>query len=194
MSTDNDTLMNRPMLKKHLPPNLVNWAWLPVAVMLGSPQALALEGPRLATPAKPEAIAAWSMTVFPDGRGLPPGKGSVTEGQAIYAQRCASCHGVKGGGGSGPELAGASHGLTGPNPDKTLGRYWPYATTLFDYLRRAMPMDSPGSLGNDQVYALVAYLLHLNGLLQENAEMDAASLVQVKMPNRDGFIRIDAPN
>jgi cytochrome c len=151
------------------------------------------EGPRLGTPASAEAIAAWNMNVFPDGRGLPPGKGDALAGKTVYERHCAACHGVKGGGGSGGELAGGAHGLKDPNPDKTVGSYWPYATTLFDFTRRAMPLDAPGSLSEDEVYAVSAYLLYLDGIIAERAEMNAMTLPQVKMPNRAGFVRVDAP-
>lgn len=153
----------------------------------------ASEGPKLGTPATPQDIAAWSLTVFPDGKGLPAGKGTAAEGKAVYEQQCASCHGAKGEGGSADELAGARHGLTDAVPDKTIGSYWPYATTLFDFVRRSMPPAKPGSLSNDELYAVCAYLLNLNGIIAETAEMNATSLPLVKMPNREGFVRVDAP-
>lgn len=161
---------------------LVSWQTCPAA-----------EGPKLGKPASPQEIAAWSLTVFPDGKGLPAGRGTAAEGKTVYEQHCASCHGVKGSGGSAEELAGARHGLTDATPDKTIGTYWPYATTLFDFVRRSMPPNAPGSLGADQVYAVCAYLLHINGIIAETAEMDATALPLVKMPNREGFIRVDAP-
>ena len=151
------------------------------------------EGPQLGTPAGPQDIAAWSLTVFPDGKGLPAGKGTATAGKAVYEQQCASCHGPKGEGGSAEELAGAKHGLTESVPDKTIGNFWPHATTLFDFVRRSMPPAAPGSLNNDQLYAVCAYLLHLNGIIPETAEMNATTLPQIKMPNREGFVRVDAP-
>lgn len=153
----------------------------------------AAEGPKLGAPASPQDIAAWSLTVFPDGRGLPPGHGNAAAGKAVYEQHCAACHGPAGIGGSAEELAGAKHGLTDSPPDKTIGTYWPYATTLFDFVRRSMPPGAPGSLSAEQVYAVCAYLLHVNGIISETAEMDAATLPQVKMPNREGFVRVDAP-
>ena len=151
----------------------------------------AAEGPRLGKPANPEEIAAWNMTVFPDGRGLPSGHGSAAEGKLVYERFCGSCHGTNGLGGSGEELAGAKHGLTEANPDKTIGTYWPTATTLYDFIRRSMPPDNPGSLSNEQIYAVCAFLLHINGIIPESAEMNAAALPQVKMPNREGFIRVE---
>ena len=153
----------------------------------------AAEGPRLGKPASPEEIAAWNLTVFPDGRGLPSGHGTAAEGKSVYQSHCITCHGANGSGGSGDELAGAKHGLTDANPDKTIGTYWPYATTLFDFVRRSMPPDAPGTLGNDQLYAVSAYLLHLNGIIMETAEMNNISLPKVEMPNREGFFHVDAP-
>lgn len=150
------------------------------------------EGPNLGQIASPEEIRRWSLNVFPDGRGLPAGKGNVADGTSVYEQKCQSCHGPKGIGASADELAGTRHKLTDPNPDKAIGNYWPYATTLFDFIRRSMPLDSPGSLTDDQVYSVTAYLLYLNGVVDIQAVMDAQSLPKVAMPNRDGFVRIDA--
>ena len=170
---------------------LVLAATLALLLAMGQAQA-APEGPKLGRPASPQDIAAWSLSVFPDGRGLPGGRGSAAEGKAIYERHCAACHGPKGAGGSAEELAGAGHGLTGPAPDKTIGTYWPYASTLFDFVRRSMPLDAPGSLDADALYAVCAYLLHLNGIIPETAEMNASTLPLVKMPNRGGFIPVDA--
>lgn len=150
-----------------------------------------LEGPDLGTEASPGQIAAWDMDVFPDGEGLPSGNGTAAQGKAVYDSACARCHGPNGAGGSAEELAGGTHALTDPQPDKTIGTYWPYATTIFDFVRRSMPLDAPGSLTNDQVYAATAYLLHLNGIIGEHMEINATTLPQVKMPNRDGFVWID---
>jgi len=147
------------------------------------------EGPGLGRPATPEEIAGQDINVFPDGTGLPPGRGTALEGKAVYDARCASCHGPKGIGGSAGELAGGGS-LIGPHPDKNIGTYWPYATTLFDFIRRSMPLDAPRSLNENQVYAVTAYLLHINGILDERAEMNAATLPRIAMPNRDGFVRI----
>jgi mono/diheme cytochrome c family protein len=148
--------------------------------------AAAPEGPKLGRPATPQDIAAQDINVFPDGAGLPPGRGTVQQGKAIYEARCVACHGSKGMGGSAEELAGGAP-PNSPHPDRTIGAYWPYATTVFDYVRRAMPYDAPRSLSGDQVYAVTAYLLHLNGLLGEAGELDAKALPEVKMPNRAGF-------
>lgn len=154
-------------------------------------QAVTPEAPHLGTAASAKEIAAWDMHVFPDGQGLPPGSGRAVAGQAVYHSACAKCHGPKGSGGSAEELAGGAHGLTDPQPDKTIGTYWPYATTIFDFVRRSMPLDAPGSLSSEQVYAVTAYLLHLNGVIGEQMEINATTLPQVKMPNREGFVWID---
>ena len=168
-------------------------AWIMVMTGALAPLPMsAAEGPGLGIPASPQEIATWNLTVFPDGRGLPPGHGSAVEGKSVYQRYCASCHGANGSGGSSEELAGAKHGLTEAHPDKTIGTYWPFATTLFDFVRRSMPPDAPGSLSSDQLYAVCAFLLNLNGIIAESAEMNAATLAQVKMPNREGFVRIDA--
>lgn len=147
------------------------------------------EGPKLGRPATAAEIAAQDINVFPDGAGLPPGQGTVAEGKAIYEARCVACHGVKGAGGVAEELAGGSP-PTSPHPDRTIGVYWPYATTIFDYVRRAMPQNAPRSLSDNEVYAVTAYLLHINGLLPEQAQLDAKTLPAVTMPNREGFIRL----
>lgn len=148
--------------------------------------------PHLGKPATEADIAAWNLNVYPDGIGLPAGKGTAVEGKTLFAQRCAACHGQEGIGGTADELAGGTAPLDSEYPDKNIGTYWPYATTLFDFTRRAMPMDAPGSLSADEIYALTAYLLHRNGIIGETDEMNAQTLPQVQMPNRDGFIWIDA--
>ncbi|WP_305907203.1 cytochrome c [Methylomarinum sp. Ch1-1] len=146
------------------------------------------QGPGLGRPASEAMVKNWNIDVFPDGVGLPEGRGSAMEGNVVYQRHCQQCHGVEGSGDSADELAGALHGLTDEPPDKTIGTYWPYATTLFDFTRRAMPLTAPGSLTNDQLYAVTAYLLYLNGIIQEREVMNAATLANVKMPNRHGFI------
>jgi mono/diheme cytochrome c family protein len=148
--------------------------------------------PQLGTPVALEIATQWATTVYPDGRGLPSGKGTAAEGRAIYDAKCSRCHGPEGRGETAEELVGTDVPLTDPDTAQTVGSYWPYATTLFDYTRRAMPMDRPGSLNADEVYAVSAYLLSLNGVVAGDAEMNQTTLPGVRMPNRDGFARIDA--
>jgi len=131
-----------------------------------------------------DEIAAWDVDVGPDGVGLPPGSGRPDEGAAVYASQCASCHGPEGRSGS-PPLAGAA------SKRNTIGNYWPWATTLFDYIRRAMPAQSPGTLSDDEVYALTAHLLYLNGVIDADATIDAQSLPRIRMPARDRFVPDD---
>ncbi|HXE95323.1 MAG TPA: cytochrome c [Dongiaceae bacterium] len=148
----------------------------------------AFSGPDLGLEVKPEEIAAWDITVPPDGSGLPPGGGTAAEGGAVYNAKCAGCHGVKGMEGPADRLVGGIGTLASKKPVKTVGSYWPYAATLFDYIRRAMPYNAPRSLSNDEVYAVSAYLLFLNGIIGLEARMDAKTLPHVKMPNRNGFV------
>ena len=145
-------------------------------------------GPGLGEPATPDEIRRWDWGVMPDGAGLPAGNGTAKQGQPFYEQLCIACHGAGGLGDSGDQLAGAQMSLTSEWPEKTIGNYWPYATTLFDFIRRSKPMDRPGSLSADEVYALAAYLLYLNGIIAEEQPLDAAALAKIRMPNRDGFI------
>jgi mono/diheme cytochrome c family protein len=144
-------------------------------------------------PATPSEIAAWDIDVRPDGMGLPPGRGTSADGAPVYAARCASCHGRTGKEGPNDILVGRLPGDAfpfgrDPRFPKTIGNYWPYATTLFDYVRRAMPADVPGSLTDTEVYAITAYLLFLNDLIPAGAVIDATSLPKVMMPARDRFV------
>ena len=148
--------------------------------------------PRLGKPVTAQDAAQAELNVFPDGRGLPPGRGTGVEGALLFEQKCAVCHGVGGRGGAAEELVGGTEPLNSKSPDKTIGLYWPFATTLFDFTRRAMPMNAPGSLTADEVYALTAYLLSAEKVIGERDEMNAATLPKVRMPNRDGFVWIDA--
>ncbi len=151
---------------------------------------------RVATKAE---VAAINLDVAPDGAGLPSGKGSATDGAALYAAKCASCHGSKGEGIPplypqliGRDPAGESFDFAkDPKIARTIGNYWPYATTVFDYVRRAMPMTAPGTLSNDELYAITAYLLAANNVIAADATLDSAALVNVKMPARDRFVRDD---
>jgi mono/diheme cytochrome c family protein len=145
-------------------------------------------------PPTAEEVKAWDLTIPPDGQGLPPGSGTAALGQAIYAERCASCHGEKGEDPKYSRLVGGHGTQTTAQPINTIGSYWPYAATLWSYIRRAQPFDDPGSLTPDQVYAVTAYLLHLNGIIGEQEVMDATTLPLVKMPNRDGFVPDPRPD
>ncbi|KUJ81373.1 c-type cytochrome [Ruegeria profundi] len=133
-------------------------------------------------------IAAWDISIPPSGAGLPEGSGSVADGAELYAAQCAFCHGATGTEGPADRLVGGFGSLTSDAPTKTLGSFWPHATTAFDYIRRAMPFYAPGSLKDSEVYAVTAYLLHLNGILPEDARLDAQSLRAVTMPNAAGFV------
>ena len=146
--------------------------------------------PQLGKKATHKLIKHMDMDIFPSGRGLPKGQGIARRGKRIYQQYCLSCHGFKGTGASAEELAGALHGLTDNPPDKTIGTYWPYATTVFDFIRRSMPLNAPGVLDNNQLYAVTAYLLHLNGLVTINETINEKTLANIKMPNRHGFIDV----
>jgi len=146
-------------------------------------------------PATPQELGAEDIDVRADGAGLPPGQGSVEQGAALFASTCAACHGERGEKPVIPalRLVGGRGTLATPGAVQTVGSYWPYATTLFDYIRRAMPFEAPESLTADQVYAVTAYLLHLNGIVPDGAVLDAATLPNVQMPNRNGFIGVYAP-
>jgi len=155
-------------------------------------------GPRygFGQPATDDLIAAWDRDVGPDGAGLPPGEGSVTDGLRIFQAKCAVCHGTTGTEGPFAVLAGRIPDdsfpfATDPTARSTVGSYWPYATTLFDYTRRTMPFDAPGSLTDHEVYALVGAVLFLNDLVGEDAVMDSAAVTNVLMPARDRFVPDD---
>ena len=135
-----------------------------------------------------QEVAAWDISIPPSGEGLPAGGGTAKRGEAVYIAQCQACHGPKGAGKPADLLVGGVGSLASDKPVRTVGSYWPYATTLFDYTRRAMPATKPLSLSNDEVYAVTAYLLYLDGIISENVEMNASTLPQVKMPNRDGFV------
>ena len=147
-----------------------------------------IETPNVGRPATQAEIAAWDISVGPDGVGLPPGGGTAVTGAAVYEQKCQACHGAKGAGQPNDRLVGGQGTLASKTPVRTIGSYWPYATTVFDYVRRAMPYIQPQSLSNDEVYAVTAYLLHLNGIIGEQDEINAQTLPKVAMPNRDNFI------
>jgi mono/diheme cytochrome c family protein len=146
------------------------------------------KGPGLGQPASAAEIALIDIGIPPSGAGLPAGSGDARAGAKVYAAKCQSCHGDKGAGKPGDPLVGGIGTLKSASPVRTVGSYWPYATTLFDYIRRAMPTTAPRSLTDDEVYAVSAYVLHLNGIIGETQTLDAKTLPAVKMPNRDGFV------
>jgi cytochrome c len=148
---------------------------------------LAADGPRLGRPIAPAELAPWDISIGPDGDGLPPGRGTPAQGEAVYVAKCQGCHGENGAGRPNDTLVGGTL-APGRPPVKTVGSYWPYATTLFDYVRRAMPWNETKSLTDDEVYAVSAYILRLNGIIGADDVIDAQSLPKVRMPNRDGFI------
>lgn len=144
--------------------------------------------------ATPEEIRNLGPAIAPDGTGLPEGSGTVAAGREVFAARCARCHGEKGQGDVGPALVGGRGTLGTPRPVKTVGSFWPYATTVWDYVNRAMPFDEPGLLKAPDVYAVVAYILNMNGIIAGDIVMDAKSLPKVRMPNRDGFVADPRPD
>jgi cytochrome c len=147
------------------------------------------ETPDLGRVATPDEIVGWDISIDPRGAGLPAGSGNARAGATIFAAKCAGCHGETGGGKPNDQLVGGS--LAATPPVKTVGSYWPYATTLFDYIRRAMPLPESKSLTDDEVYALAAFILAQNRIIGEDDVMDARTLPQVRMPNRDGFVRFE---
>jgi mono/diheme cytochrome c family protein len=160
----------------------------PSFFMLAAP-ALAQQGPKLGKPIAAEDLAPWDISIGPDGGGLPPGSGTVKDGEATFAAKCQPCHGAKGAGTPNDRLVGGQGSLPGDKPPvKTVGSFWPYATTMFDYIRRAMPLNESKSLTSDEIYGVVAYLLNLNGVVAEDATMNAQTLPKVVMPNREGFV------
>lgn len=139
-------------------------------------------------------MRAWDRNVSPTGEGLPAGKGTAQEGARVFSTKCSSCHGTTGTEGPAPRLVGGQGTLATKNPVKTVGSYWPYATTLYDYIRRAMPFSAPQSLTPDEVYAVAAWILAQNGIIKADAVMDAQTLPNVRMPNRDGFVPDPRPD
>ena len=151
-------------------------------------EASSAASPRLGEAATRADVALVDISIPPSGSGLPPGAGDARAGATVYAAKCQVCHGEKGMGKPADPLVGGSGTLASPSPVRTVGSYWPYATTLFDYTRRAMPTTAPKSLTADEVYAVTAYILYLNGIIGESHTLDARTLPQVRMPNRDGFV------
>jgi cytochrome c len=158
------------------------------AIALMALAAHAADAPNLGRVASPEEVNRGDLIITPIGENLPAGSGSVAEGAMVYAGKCVACHGADGEGGPMDRLVGGIGSIGSDNPIKTVSSYWPYATTVFDYVRRAMPANAPQSLTNDEVYAVTAYLLSIDGIIDDDAVMNAETLPQVEMPNRDGFI------
>ena len=150
--------------------------------------AVPTKGPNLGRVASADEVAARDISIPPSGAGLPAGSGNAKQGAAVYASKCQACHGEKGMGKPADMLVGGIGSLATQKPVRTVGSFWPYATTLFDYTRRAMPITKTMSLTDEETYAVTAYILSLNGIIAEDAVMNAQTLPQVKMPNRDGFI------
>jgi cytochrome c len=155
-----------------------------LAPALGSAQ----ESPGLGIEASPEQVAGWALSIMPVGSGLPAGSGTAAAGAEVYRLKCLACHGSEGQGGPNDQLVGGHGTIDEPAPVKTVGSYWPYATTVFDYIRRAMPFTAPQSLSDDEVYAVTAYLLSLNGIINEDFVVDADSLPDIEMPNAGNFV------
>ena len=167
------------------PKRAIFTASLLLAIMTGASLA---ETPNLGQPIDEAAIAAWDISILPDGTGLPKGSGTPAQGAKIYAEKCIACHGDNGKGGAAAALV-SDRELAGINAaQKTIKNFWPYSTTIFDFIRRAMPFQMPRSLADDEVYALTAYILAENKLIGATDMMDAQTLPKVKMPNRDNFI------
>lgn len=148
----------------------------------------------LGRPAADQDVRAWDIDVAPTGAGLPPGQGTAKQGAALFAAHCAACHGPTGQEGPMDRLVGGVGTLTNQHPIKTIGSYWPYATTLYDYVHRAMPFSAPQSLSPDEVYSVVAWLLYQNGIIAEDTVLDAHSLPDISMPNRRGFLPDPRPD
>ncbi len=166
---------------------------LAIAAALASGAVGAAERYGFGQPATPEEIKGWDIDISPDGVGLPPGHGDVRQGEAIFAAKCAACHGAHGEGKPMTRLAAASARCATRSRSRPSAVIWPYATTLFDYVRRAMPLNAPQSLTPDEVYAVSAYVLFLNGIVPQDATLDADTLAKIKMPNRDGFVSAYPP-
>jgi S-disulfanyl-L-cysteine oxidoreductase SoxD len=169
-------------------PDRIGHAALAITAMVVSGAVSAAERYNLGRAATPAEIAGWDIDASPSGAGLPPGHGDVRHGEAIFAAKCASCHGAHGEGKPMVRLVGGIGRLRDKKPEKTVGSFWPYATTLFDYVHRAMPLNAPQSLTPEEVYAVSAYVLFLNGIVAQDTILDADTLAKIKMPNCDGFV------
>ena len=167
-----------------------------VLAVLAASVPLAAQSPTFGVgrPATAEEIRDFEAAIAPDGGGLPEGSGTVAAGRDVFVAQCARCHGPKGEGDVGPVLAGGQGTLRTARPLKTVGSFWPYATTLWDHINRAMPFDKPGLLKPSEVYAVAGYILNLNGIIGDADVMDAKTLPKVRMPNRDGFVADPRPD
>jgi mono/diheme cytochrome c family protein len=164
-----------------------------ITLILVAAFAIADESPQLGEELTAEQIVAVSFIILPNGEGLPEGSGNALRGESVYQANCLACHGAAGQDGVNDRLAGGLGSIHSKMPVKTVGSYWPYATTVFDYIRRAMPFQAPGSLSDDDIYSLTAYLLYLNEIVNKDTEINAHSLPRVKMPNRDNFVWAISP-
>jgi cytochrome c len=155
---------------------------------LGVSGVAAQEGPGLGVEISADDLAPWDISIETDGSGLPPGAGDVATGKAVYEAQCLACHGAEGAGTPNDRLVGGHGTLDSLQQVRTIGSFWPYASTVFDYIRRAMPFTTPQSLSDDEVYAVTAYILHMNGIIDEDDVMNARTLARIRMPNADGFV------
>ena len=166
--------------------------WIAACCATAMGVALAQSAPGIGVVVSDAELQAMSAPIMPSGEGLPPGSGDAVAGATVYLTNCMACHGQEGAGGINDRLVGGAGSIASARPIKTVGSYWPYAPTLFDYVRRAMPYQTPGSLDDDEVYAVTAYLLYLNDIVGEHDAMSASTLPLVRMPNRGGFVRVYA--
>jgi hypothetical protein len=174
---------------------LLSAAALALTFSLSLSGARAAEGYGLGREALPEEVEAWDIDIRPDGKGLPEGSGTVAEGEQLFADNCAFCHGDFGEGiDRWPVLAGGFDSLNGTNPVKTIGSYWPYLSTVYDYIYRAMPFGNAQSLEPDQVYAITAYILYLNYLMEEDGELSRENFTDITMPNEENFFMDPRPD
>lgn len=165
-------------------------ALLASALVVGSTMTVleAQDNVQLGQPVTEQALQEWDLIVLPDGTGLPEAKGTGVQGKAVYEQKCAACHGSPGPLAAGAPVLFVDSTSEGSGALRTVGNYWPYASTLFDYVRRAMPATAPKSLSNEEVYQVVAYVLAINGIIAQDLELNNINLPQIEMPNRDGFV------
>jgi hypothetical protein len=162
--------------------------------LLAAESIVADDNPKLGEAVSSAELSSLDLTIMPNGEGLPDGSGTAAAGAMVYQQNCLACHGAGGKDGLNDTLVGGHGSLATDRPQKTVGSYWPYATTLFDYVHRAMPYQAPGSLSNDDVYAVTAYILYLNEIVGEDDRLDANTLPEVRMPNRENFVWAYAPD